>query len=375
MSDRLNRLRIGLITGADLRRAAPGGTRTYVLGLASFLVQHGLAVEIFSNGPVEGAPARCQVTRIMIEHVPSSRRFQRGIARWAYRERFRNVGLLHFQRPDDLWPIRRLEALPPAICTLHGDPSKGIRRRHGVGLALAYRLVELATITRFAAIISVDDKTAETYRSRYPSMMTRIHVIPNAADDEFLKPVSAPSNGHVRRAEMPSSSPTFVFVGRLSKEKRVDAIIRGVLSGGAPKGATLLIAGSGPEEEHLRHIANGSKIRFLGNVDHRSMAHLYDSAAALILASEYEGIPTVALEAIASGCPVIAPAGCGLDRLLESGRGFLIADLSELPNAMSQVAKARWNSTPLSLPRSFHWSSVGERLVEVYRTVAPGIAP
>ncbi len=72
---------------------------------------------------------------------------------------------------------------------------------------------------------------------------------------------------------------------------------------------TLLIAGEGPEETHLRqlavHLNIATRVRFLGAIPHAQLCQLYNAADAMVLASRREGMPNVVLESLACGTPVI----------------------------------------------------------------------
>ncbi len=358
------------MTGADLRPGAPGGTRPYVLGLARFLAARGLGVDILSNGPAAGVPDDCRVVPVSREFLPSSLRFQRALGRWGRRADTSEIGLFHAQRPDDLLVLPFEDGVPPAVCTLHGNPMKGIRRRRGPWLAWAYRRAERKAIRHVEALIAVDSDTARAYRRRYPGLADRIHVIPIAVDVDsfrYLGRESAPGDSLAGRV--------LLYAGRLSVEKRVDRIVDAVAHTAALSEATLVIAGTGPEEHRLRRIANGAKVRFLGNLAPDRMGTWYRRADALVLASEFEGLPTVALEALASGCPVVALAGCGLDDVLRGGRGILAQSPAELPEAIVSALRLRGSGTTIAIPPEFTWPSVGPRILEVYRTVAPEVVP
>lgn len=357
-------LRVLLITGADLRRGAPGGTRTYVLGLARFLANKGVSVGILSNGHPKDIPPGVTLVPISEEHLPSTVAFQGRLRKWSHRADWARFRLLHFQRPDDLDVIRN-GALPPAICTLHGDAARGVRRRRGRLAGLAYLRRECNAIPRFHALVAVDDTTADEYRHRYPETAHRIVTIPVAVDDSFLERTARTSS---------SSRPTFLFVGRLSGEKRVDRIIEALRSPSVAE-TRLLVAGSGPAAARLRTLARGAAVEFLGNVPQDTLPTLYREADGLVLASEYEGLPTAALEALACGCPVVAPLGSGLDALLAEGRGVLTSDVRELSEALSSCLRLRRSRAPISLPSQYTWPSVGERILQLYRSIAPGVVP
>lgn len=351
-----------LITGADLRRGAPGGTRSYVLGLARFLARKRVSVEILSNGRPDDVPLGVKIDQVSQENRASTVAFQQRLREWSGRADWGRFGLLHFQRPDDLNAIRD-RGLPPSICTLHGDSARGVRRRRGRLAGMAYLHLEAAAVPRFRALVAVDETTAESYRRRYPAAARMVHVIPVAVDDQFLE---QPTRSR------PLSGPTFLFVGRLSAEKRVDLIIEALRDSSIP-GARLRIVGTGPAATRLRAMANGLSVEFLGAVPHLSLPKLYREADALVLASEYEGLPTVALEALASGCPVVAPVGCGLDSLITGGRGILVADVRGLGRALADLIELPKSKGKTLLPLRYTWSTVGEETLQLYRSVAPGV--
>ncbi len=361
---------VALVTGADLRQASPGGTRSYVLGLANFLARSGFRVEIVANGRVEEAPSGCIVQSVRSDYTPSTIRFHLDLRRWTKRRKLEGIDLLHFQRPDDFVAFLHLRHLPPAVCTLHGDPRRGVRRRHGRLVAMAYAYLERRAFRRFREIISIDGLTADSYRARYPSMADRISVCPNAVDDEWLiKP--AGSRDDTDRREGP---PVFLFAGRLSIEKRVDRIMCAIAESHALAGAKLLIAGVGPEEANLRWLADGRNVEFKGPLPRRDLAELYRQADALVLSSEYEGLPTVVLEAIASGCPAVVPSGVGMDTTLGGWPGIVATQPGHLPEALLAAVRLRRNGSLIRIPEEFCWSHVGSRILEVYRRVWRGSA-
>lgn len=75
-------------------------------------------------------------------------------------------------------------------------------------------------------------------------------------------------------------------------------------------GFSLTIVGEGPERPKLEALAAklsvADRVRFLGAVPHRELCSVYQSADALVLASNREGWPNVLLESMASGTPVVA---------------------------------------------------------------------
>jgi glycosyltransferase involved in cell wall biosynthesis len=123
----------------------------------------------------------------------------------------------------------------------------------------------------------------------------------------------------IPRREGPGDA--FLYLGRLSYEKGVDTILRAW----RPGRGTLVVAGSGPDEDRLRTMAPRDVV-FLGSVEGSAVPGLLQRARALLLPSIwYEGQPRVVLEAYAAGVPVVASDIGGLPELVEDGRsGFVV---------------------------------------------------
>jgi glycosyltransferase involved in cell wall biosynthesis len=111
-----------------------------------------------------------------------------------------------------------------------------------------------------------------------------------------------------------------LVAGRLSPEKGIDVAIRAV---GAIDGAALEIAGTGPDEESLRRLADAvapGRVRFHGLVDKAEVQRLMLAAAVVVVPSRwYENQPMVVLEALARGVPVVGSTLGGMPELIEPG--------------------------------------------------------
>jgi len=88
--------------------------------------------------------------------------------------------------------------------------------------------------------------------------------------------------------------------------------------------ATLTVAGDGPALADLRAAMrariDSGQVTLAGRVDTDQMACVYQQADALVMTSSREGMPLVAMEALAHGLPVFATEGCGgLGALLAQG--------------------------------------------------------
>jgi glycosyltransferase involved in cell wall biosynthesis len=105
----------------------------------------------------------------------------------------------------------------------------------------------------------------------------------------------------------------FLVVSRLTRSKKVDVAIEAFNK----LNISLVVVGSGTEEEHLREQAK-KNITFTGFVDDETLATLYAGARALIFPSE-EDFGMTAVEALSFGTPVIAFEYGGVREIIEIG--------------------------------------------------------
>jgi N-acetyl-alpha-D-glucosaminyl L-malate synthase BshA len=108
--------------------------------------------------------------------------------------------------------------------------------------------------------------------------------------------------------------------------KRVDDVVRAFSGIRSKIPSRLVFIGDGPERAAVTELAGSlgvlEDIVFLGKLE--SVAELLSCADLFLLPSEQESFGLVALEALASGVPVIGTGGSGLAEVVDHGvTGFL----------------------------------------------------
>jgi glycosyltransferase involved in cell wall biosynthesis len=170
--------------------------------------------------------------------------------------------------------------------------------------------------------------------------------IPNAIEPEV---VLAQRSGRDMRALLgvPGDAPLFGVVGRLSDQKGLPYLIDAMprIRAALP-GARLLIVGNGEQGEELRALVGerglNDCITFLG--PRTDAIDLIASLDVFISSSLWEGLPTVILEAMLLGTPVVATAIAGSRDLVIDGRTGLLApprDSAALARAAIQQYRER----------------------------------
>jgi glycosyltransferase involved in cell wall biosynthesis len=113
----------------------------------------------------------------------------------------------------------------------------------------------------------------------------------------------------------------WLFVGRLTDEKGILPLVRDW-----PDGPRLKVVGSGPLDEDLRQLARPT-VELLGQRSPAEVRALMAAARGLMFPSIWpEGLPTVYLEALAAGLPVIADARSIVGQFVErDGTGIVMS--------------------------------------------------
>ncbi len=144
---------------------------------------------------------------------------------------------------------------------------------------------------------------------------SRIEVLPNAVDIDYIRafPGAPKADGGPAR---------FVFVGRLEHNKGIGYLCAAFA--GLPQ-AHLTIVGSGPLGDELRAKYALPNIEFAGRLDDAELFARYHASDGFIFASLYEGMPTVILEAMACGLPVIATDIGAVTTMVDAGNGYVVA--------------------------------------------------
>ena len=357
---------VAIIAGIHPTIPRASGIRSYAVGLARGLSRVGEKVILVGVGP-EASLDFASFQSVNPNYPVSTFTFVRSLARWIRHHPFERGTVLHGQRPDDLLPLMRLRGRPRIVCTVHGDPRRGILERHACLVRGLYRAAERKTLSRADHVICVSQTGLEVYLKRFPQFRRKISVIPVGIDLSLFKPLDRTA---ARRQLGLDDRPTIVFAGRLESEKRVHAVTEALRT--LPDPPQLVVAGEGRLRNRLQGESDPTAVRFLGAVAHENMPLVLAAADALVLASAFEGLPTVALEALACGRPIIATRVGDLPLIIEEGRTGLFSDGAVLGLRDAVARLASLGNSQQSCERAakrFGWDSVVPRVRETYYAV------
>ncbi len=182
----------------------------------------------------------------------------------------------------------------------------------------------------------------------------------------------------LRRAHAPGGGPLLLNVKRLHPLADQTTLLRAFarLRPAHPE-ARLLIAGTGEAEHDLRalhaELGLGESARFLGLVPNEQVAELQGAADVFALSSVLEATPTVALEALACGTPVVStdnPGGLELRDLFgDDVRVVPMRDPQALADALDAALRAPRRARPATaetIAARFRRDGVVEQYLALY---------
>ncbi len=180
--------------------------------------------------------------------------------------------------------------------------------------------------------------------------------------------------------------PVLLFVGRIQRLKGIELAIRTVAELGTYQGREPLLlivggaSGRGGEEEveRLESIARelgiADRVRFLGPKPHTKLPAHYRAADVTLICSHNESFGLAALEAHASGCPVVGTPVGGLSHVVRDGEsGFLIdeRDPAQFAASVDKILSdpdlaASFSRAALVGSLPFSWDGTAERFIDLY---------
>lgn len=228
-------------------------------------------------------------------------------------------------------------------------------------------------------VASVSHRDLGYLESVYGISPHRLRHIPNVVDTEKFSPAQKSRETDGR---------TLIYVGDLERWKGLDLIMRWAIQteNGSDYPINIQFVGQGSYYEKLvklqRHLStngNGISIEVLGQRPHHEIPELVCNADVLILPSFWEGMPTVVLEAMSCGTPVIATPVGDIPNMISNGvDGFIIDNnIESLDWVIEKIVKtpqlvdSMGKKARMRVRNEFSLRAVSNKLKEVYESLRP----
>ncbi|MET0463777.1 MAG: N-acetyl-alpha-D-glucosaminyl L-malate synthase BshA [Chitinophagaceae bacterium] len=216
----------------------------------------------------------------------------------------------------------------PVITTLHGTDITLVGRDKTYAPVVAFSINQSDGIT--AVSKNLRDETFKTF-----SIEKEIEVIYNFVDVQRFsrKPIDA-----FRKVIAPNGERILLHASNFRKIKRVQDVVKVFNEVQKQIPAKLLFVGDGPErataEDLARELNISDEIRFVGKQE--QMEDILAIADLFLLTSDYESFGLAALEAMASGVPVVSTNAGGLLEININGETGYTANVGDIMTMSQQ---------------------------------------
>jgi D-inositol-3-phosphate glycosyltransferase len=259
-------------------------------------------------------------------------------------------------------------------------------------LATRRSAAEAAAIGCSDALVASSPAEAEDLVRLYGADRARIELVPPGVDRAFFSPGD---QRQARRATgLPEDAPVILWVGRIQPLKGLLTAVCAFAElhkrprRGRAGGAHLVVIGgpSGKDgqtelEAALEVVAQrglGSYVSFVPPRPHELLSSYYRAADVCCVTSRSESFGLVALEAAASGAPVVASAVGGLSDFVDHGRtGFLVhpGDVEGFARFLGELVEDRalarlMGAAAQRRSAGYTWAGAAAKVAELSRALA-----
>jgi D-inositol-3-phosphate glycosyltransferase len=270
--------------------------------------------------------------------------------------------------------------------TLGEVKNRASHREHESELRIASEASIIAGCDR---VICATELERTSLRQLYDADPAKVAVIPLGVDLDLFRP----TDKDAARAELGlgADQRIVLFVGRIEPLKGVDILINAAAMLESDVDCSVMVVGGDDtartQVARLRELAREKgiegRVSFVGAVDHERLPLYYNAADVCVVPSHYESFGLVAVEAMASGLPVVASRVGGLTGTVRDGEtGYLIPWLCPEPFAERIELLLDNDSLRRNLGEAareevarFRWENVTGAVLGLYRELTSPALP
>lgn len=291
----------------------------------------------------------------------------------------------------------------PLVITVHSlEPLRPWKREQLAGGYDFSLWVEKTALEMADAVIAVSRETKSDIERLFDVDPSRVHVIHNGIDlDQYRK---LDSIAALKRYGIDPNEPYLLFVGRITRQKGVQYLLRAIQF--MDLGFQIVLCAAAPDTpgmaEEMKTAMERAKAQRRGviwineMVDQPATRELYSHAAVFVCPSIYEPFGIINLEAMACETAVVASAVGGIKEVVVDGEtGFLVPleqgkegsfeptnpekfarDLAKRINQLMKDRQLREKFGKAGRKRveeHFSWASIAQKTKALYQTLVRGV--
>lgn len=374
-----------------------GGMNLYILALSHEMNKLGVEVDIFARRHDPDEPEIININeRTRLIHIPAGAakdiakteiydclpEFQANLQAFMARDRAHyDVIRSHYWTSGLVAEKLKSQLQIPHVITFH---TLGAVKNRASGTAEEPELriqAEKEIVEHADCIVTSTEEGKNNLIHLYGGQPQKIRVIPAGVDLDLFHPADREEARRVLALE--EYRRVLLFAGRLQPFKGLDLLLHAMTY--LPNHGTtrLLVVGgnAGKKDEMVKmnslvnDLGIGSMVGFVGPVEHDRMPTFYNAADICVVPSYHESFGMVAVEALASGTPVLASRVGGLATIVRDGEtGYLFDERSPevlatylcLLMSENEIRKSMAQSARQSVEK-YNWSATANSLFRLYR--------
>lgn len=335
-----------------------------------------------------GLPHREQIDRATVIRIPTIRRYKQFCSQWElvvfgfsalvysffYTLRY-EVDFIqaYFAVPAGwvAWLIKKLRGIPYAVYFGGSDiPGANPSRYKNIYPLLTPLLKKIWRNAEFRTVCSHELRRL----GKEADPTTDFIVIPNGVETARFKPIERPANPQVK----------ILFIGRLIPRKGFQRVVSAL-----PRVKELVrqpfqieVVGTGDAKTELDQLSEqlgvSDLIHYVGSVPYGRLEQSYQYADIFVLTSLSEGMPSVILEAMGCGLPIIASDVGGNNEIVREGEnGYLIQgdDVETLAQRLAALIsdaglRQRMGMKSRELSLDYDWAKIMGEYTTLYQPYA-----
>ena len=296
-----------------------------------------------------------------------------------FREIEQDIDIVHFHTPLPSFIKTNL----PTITTVH-TPSLTdyqlvkIQSFFDVFSKISARFVSYPQekkIINVSEIITTSTNSIANELKRHYLNGKKVIVTGNGVDENFYYPL---------KKKVSSNRKNILFVGRIAPEKGLFDLVEcarhlcnkrsDVFFNIVGKGRDL-----GKVQRKVRKFGLQNRFIFFGQIEKNNLVKLYQNSTIFVLPSYREGIPTVLLEAMSCGLPVVATDVRGNHDLVTNGKNGILVQArnpKKLADAILKILENRklseklGNAARKTIVEKYTWDNVSSKFLKCYEQLA-----
>jgi glycosyltransferase involved in cell wall biosynthesis len=373
------------MVSSELHEEGLGGAGTYVYYLSNELVRQGHDVDVIASvKPGTKLRAFFKLYNVKLNRIPILE-----MLRWSIESYVCSMKLMQAKNYDVVNVHSPLSFIYPClyssrtcmVVTMHTGWAPASARYTFYEKAFSF-LRDLLSCRKSRKVI-VLNKSFERKLVRWGIPQAKVEYVPNAIDRQKFCKKRNNAKDLLERFGVPQGAVVLLYVGRLERGKGVEDLLEAIrmVQGRTTKPIWLLIVGNGSLRLSLMkrygELRNVVFPGFLSRLPPKDdLVSAYHAANLLMTPSRVgEGMPTVLLEAMAAGLPVISTKVPGVTEVVTRDFGILVqpANPSELACAIlnmtaDSISLKKMGEAAASWSRQFDWRIVASRVATVFES-------